>query len=102
MNWAAHFRKTQAKQVMNLRGCTLKVCSTKSAGFMTWFQIYWHGNRFSGLGGIPDIPLGFTDLMVVSYLGLESVVQLLLERGAKVNEPDTDYGGALNMAALGK
>ena len=98
-HWIEHFRGAREKQGGELLECALKVCNTKSPRFMTWFQIYWDGN-FTHQS--IETPLGLTDLMVVSHVGLVAAIQLLLERGADVNEQVPEYGGALNIAALGR
>lgn len=100
-NWTAHFQKAQIREGANLLEPALKVCNTDFKGFRAWFQIYWD-DIFQGTYDIPGTSSRLTDLMVVSYLGLEAVVQLLLKRGADVYEWDIEYGSALNMAALGK
>ena len=95
--WADHFRESQTKQEDESIASALKVCSTKSKVFLTWFQVYWIAVR-----GDKGYPENCTDLMIASYLGHEIVVQLLLIKGANVNEHDYRWGSALNMAALGQ
>lgn len=101
-NWIGHFRKAQTKQGDKLLEGALKVCNTKSPAFMTWFQIYWEKNNSHSCMAEFKVPLGLTDLMVVSHLGLVAAMKLLLERGVDVNERVPKYGGALNIAAVGK
>ena len=76
-HWADHFREAQTKPEAELQESAMKVCNTKSKIFSTWFQIYW-----AAFGSPSEYPKYLTNLMAASYLGLEVLVQLLLDRGA--------------------
>jgi ankyrin repeat domain-containing protein 50 len=85
-HWAVHFQGAKTEETAVLESI-LEVCDTRSERFLTWFQVYWITiNPYSGC------PQGFTELMVGSYFGHETVVRLLLDKGAAVDVKDNMYG----------
>jgi hypothetical protein len=65
----------------------LEACDTRSKRFMTWLQVYW-----TTVSTYSWCPQGFTELTVGSYFGHETVVQLLLDKGAAVDAKDDRCG----------
>jgi hypothetical protein len=85
--WANHFRETKVKEMAILESA-LEVCNTRSKRFLTWFQVYW-----ITVSSYSHCPLGFTNLMVGSYFGLEAAVKLLLAKdGVDPDSKDSRYG----------
>ena len=81
-HWAVHFRGAKTEETAMLESI-LEVCDTRSARFLTWFQVHWITIHSSS-----RCPQGFTELMVGSYFGHETVVRLLLDKGAAVDAKD--------------
>ncbi|KAI9762073.1 MAG: hypothetical protein M1840_001482 [Geoglossum simile] len=84
-NWASHVREAKIQEETMIP-IALKVCDTQSPRFLTWFYVYWvtahHQKRY---------PQDLTGLMVGSYLGLEVIVKLLLEKPVDVDLKDIRY-----------
>jgi ankyrin repeat protein len=97
-NWARHTRfwrpgpDAMGNTVME---CLFRLCDTKSEQFRTWFNVHWV------TAPSPSIrhPIGCTDLMVASYLGLTVTVVRLLESGVAIEELDKHGQSALHLAA---
>ena len=81
-HWAVHFRGAEPKETAMLESI-LEACDTRSERFMTWFQVFW-----TTVSTYSRCPQGFTELTVGSYFGHETVVQLLLNKGAAVDARD--------------
>jgi ankyrin repeat protein len=83
-SWVVHFRASGIED-SGAADLVLKICDSQARRCITWFRVYWesvHGRT----------PPEFTSLMIVSYFGLDLVVQLLLDEGANVDAIDSDYG----------
>jgi hypothetical protein len=74
-HWADHFREANIAHDTELLELAVKLCSSTSRRFLTWFRVYWFGLDINA-----PIPQGFTDLIIASYFGLHSVVKVLLSR----------------------
>ncbi|KAF1950654.1 ankyrin [Byssothecium circinans] len=93
-HWAAHFRELQIEVQGAMTRSILKICETSSRRCLTWFRIYWTSTN-------TDFPWGFTNLMIVSYFGLQTAVKHLLKMdGVDLNSRDDTYQrSALSWAA---
>jgi ankyrin repeat domain-containing protein 50 len=92
-HWAAHFRQSSTETQNAMRDSTLKICDIGSCRCLTWFKVYWTSTD--------TVPKGFTTLMIASYFGVRTVVELLLETGTvDLNSCDDTYGlSTLSWAA---
>lgn len=82
-HWVFHFRKTQSRATNLTIESVLSLLITQSERFQTWFIIFRISEeafrtRYSNAKDA-------TSLNVASYLGCESIVKLLLEKGADIN-----------------
>jgi ankyrin repeat domain-containing protein 50 len=93
-HWAGHFREARVKEEMTLVMSARALCDANSKRFLTWFQVYW-----TAVTSYSRCPQDFTDLMVASYFGHETVVRLLLREGTDVNEKESHGRTALHEAA---
>ena len=62
------------------------ICDVQSKQFLTWFQVHWSSVKYEY-----QCPQIFTNLMIRSYLGHETVVKLLLKKGAELESKDEEY-----------
>jgi hypothetical protein len=90
--WTSHFRRANTAKEHEVK-LALEVCNVKSKRFLTWFQVSTYREQ--------SCPNGFTELMMGSYFGLETVVTTLLERGAAIEATDEHGQTALHKAAKG-
>ena len=88
--WAAHFRKAQARVEYRILQSYLDIYDTQSQRYRNWLFMYWNWNIVHRYEPI----LQFTSsIMVGSYFGHEAVVKLLLATGkVEVDSKDTKYG----------
>ena len=96
--WAVHYQKAQARAKHGILQSILNICDTQGQPFRNWFYIYW--TLVHRYGSTPQ----FTNsIMVGSYFGHESVVELLLATGkVDVDSKDSSYGQTpLSWAAEG-
>jgi ankyrin repeat protein len=95
--WAFHYQHAQTKGTEQLLQSVLNICETKSPRFQVWFHIYWDMVNSS-----VKIPQFTNTLMVGSYFGHETVVNLLTSTNeAGVNLRDRDGRTPLSYAAEG-
>lgn len=100
-SWPSHFlavdNDTRARYLPEAR----QLCSTSQPPLRTWGGYYvWN---FSGGGPIFPNFYGWSDLAVVSFVGLQVLVEDLVENvGVDVNELCDDYGTALHAAVAGR
>ncbi len=76
--WATHFKQAQSKATRELLQSVLQICDTQSQKFWSWFSKYWETVDVDMDNSCPNFT---SSLMVESYLGHESIVELLLETG---------------------
>jgi ankyrin repeat protein len=93
-HWAAHFRELQIEVQGAMTQSILRICETTSQRCLTWFRINWTSTN-------TDFPRSFTNLMIVSYFGLQTAVKHLLKMdGVDLNSRDDTYQRtALSWAA---
>ena len=91
-NWGAHFREAGVVDGTAMLPFALEICDPNSENYRVWFPIFRKStDRY------------FTKLMaltIASYLGLETVVQLLLEKGVEVESRSRNGRTPLFWAAL--
>jgi ankyrin repeat protein len=90
----AHFRELQIEVQGAMTQLILSICEMSSRRCLTWFRIYWTSTN-------TNFPRGFTNLMIVSYFGLQTAVKHLLKMdGVDLNSRDDTYRrSALSWAA---
>ena len=83
VHWISHFETANITHEIPLTRSALRLCDPRSKQFDTWITLpmrhhwyYWQRDKSES---------GFT-LHVISFLGLESLVRFLLERGVDINE----------------
>jgi len=81
--WVSHFETANTTDETQVLISALQVCDPRSWKFMTWFFAYEHKHV---VGYLLRDGITFTQLMIVSYLGLENLAQLLLRGNIDVNE----------------
>ena len=82
--WATHFRRAQNKAPRELLQSNLHICDTQSQRFWNWFRVYWYTEHKFHM-----VPKFTHKLSVLSFLGHEVVVKLLLE----TSKTDINSGG---------
>lgn len=89
-NWASHVRKVKTHD-QDIALLSSKICNTDSPKYQTWASVY----------GLPDawLPRPPNPLLIASYLGLEAVMRLLLEKGPQVDGDDEKDWTLLSYAA---
>ncbi|KAL7781120.1 ankyrin repeat-containing domain protein [Trichoderma afarasin] len=96
--WATHLRGSHVKIKGSMEQSILRLCDVNSTICKDWLQIFWKKTSNN-----TAFPKQFTTLMVVSYLGLDAMVQMMLFTMANDNElnaRDMTYGrSALSWAA---
>ncbi|KAJ5219205.1 FabD/lysophospholipase-like protein [Penicillium cinerascens] len=93
-HWAEHFREAQNGAGTALMESALELCDTKSKRFQTWFMVYW-----AVLDSLWPYPENLTNLMVGSFCGHKTLVQMILENeGADVAAKDGSGKTALIWA----
>lgn len=101
LNWPEHQRCLQKPDRSGVQSAR-RLCSTSDNLLLLWGPIYLERNRL--LHRVNRAPskftpfLGWTELAVVSFLGLLVNVQQLLTEGADVNEYSKYFGSALQAA----
>jgi ankyrin repeat protein len=90
-HWASHFRRAKPRNAQKLLELVLKLCDDRSHRYNTWIQIYWTtlDSRFIQ---------GLSTLMIASLLGLDILLQRLLDDGANVNAMNKDGSTPLRIA----
>jgi ankyrin repeat protein len=84
-NWAVHFRQSGIQCNAATTESLLEVCSARSLGSPTWFNVYWASAH-------DGFPRDFTTLMIASYFGIGPVVRKLLEGDdVGINSRDGTY-----------
>ncbi|KAK1756048.1 hypothetical protein QBC47DRAFT_178875 [Echria macrotheca] len=91
-NWVTHFYEADVIDGSVLLSFALEVCDPDSKNFSTWFDIFRNSAR--------EFPtVNATAVIIASYLGLEAVVRLLLDKGAAIEAADRDDMTPLSWAA---
>ncbi|KAA8572307.1 hypothetical protein EYC84_002933 [Monilinia fructicola] len=106
-NWSTHFREAES---MDLYKLGLITCDVSSTRFLLWFSIYWRLDN-SYFHGPPEWK---NDLFPIAYLGIDSLMPILLEsididaRDSGLRTPllwsverGGRYGNALQAASCG-
>ena len=98
-NWSTHYRKACLGADADILSHTLNICNPGSKSYSAWIRIYRTAQRSPSPGG----PRPFISLIIASHLGLDSVVNALLEKAVdfeSINERDEDWKrSALSWAA---
>lgn len=81
--WVSHFRTAKPSEEMPLIRSALRVCDPRSKRIWAWLYKY---HIIHVHYQYPTTITGFTQLMVVSYLELENLVQPLLRENVDINE----------------
>ncbi|KAJ5930977.1 hypothetical protein N7466_006470 [Penicillium verhagenii] len=81
-NWGMHARTACINAGSDLIARILRICSPVSKIFSIWGAIYWYDSKQASAPG-------FNGLLISSYFGIEAVVKLQLEKGAKIECQDT-------------
>ncbi|KAJ5748094.1 uncharacterized protein N7511_009790 [Penicillium nucicola] len=92
INWDDHHRNARISIGADLVPYTLSICSLHSRSRSIWLEI--HQRQF--LSGVPHNTCSLT---LMSYLGHEATVKLLLEKGADLESRDNDGVTPLSWAA---
>jgi hypothetical protein len=91
--WPIHFRESCfSGRDTTISYLALTVSDPKSRGFLQWTGIHWEDRPW-------DHPNTDIQLVIASLFGHNTVVQLLLDRGADVNAQGGEYGNALQAAS---
>lgn len=96
--WVSHFRTAKPSEEMPLIRSALRVCDPRSKRIGAWLYKYniIHDCYYYG----PSTLTTFTQLMIVSYLELENLVQPLLRENVDINEKLRSFDvTALSIAA---
>ena len=99
VNWVLHFRNAQ-KRVTGLVESVLHLLNTQSNRFQTWLELFTKSDlsfRFSGYSMQKIAPLH-----IASFCGFETIINILLEKGADINALDSDEYTSLMQAILHK
>lgn len=91
-NWVSHYNKAGDKRA-EISETAADVFRTGPNTFHTWFPIYWAAAERPTTTH-PNL----TALMAASYLGLEMVVEILIEEEPNINEKTEDGWTALHWA----
>lgn len=91
--WGNHFRRSESYGEQGLLKPVLELCDSRSGRFTTWFQVFW-----TTISQLPSFPQNLTTLMLASYFGHKSIVQLLLKEGVDINAMDSMRWTALHWA----
>ncbi|TGO13769.1 hypothetical protein BPAE_0711g00020 [Botrytis paeoniae] len=78
-NWSTHFREAESIDLYNLG---LIACEVSSNRFSFWFSIYWKQNESECR------PEWKQDLFPIAYLGIDSLMSILLENSINVDSKD--------------
>ncbi|KAI4155893.1 MAG: hypothetical protein LQ340_000673 [Diploschistes diacapsis] len=90
MNWATHFREAGINSTETMTQIALKICNPDSEEYQIWFKL--QEDPFNCLS------LSINSLFVASCLGIEALVELLLEKGADIEAADPQGRTPLWMA----
>jgi ankyrin repeat protein len=92
--WPMHFRDScfSSSGDATISHLALTVSDPKSRGFTQWSRIYWKNSMYRD-------PQTNIQLVIASFFGHDTVVQLLLDQGADVNAQDGYWGNALQSAS---
>jgi ankyrin repeat protein len=89
---ANHYLKASINADARILPAILCICVPESSAYSVWFPVYWNSRETN--------TERFTSIMISSFLGLEAIVKLLLEKGADLETKDTTYGKtSLSLAA---
>lgn len=72
-NWTNHFRQAGIMHNTSVVSSASRLCHSDSKSYPVWYDLFWTRQNKSGTGDWPDF-------MRASYLGLDSVVKLLVEK----------------------
>jgi ankyrin repeat protein len=92
--WPMHFQELcfSSNRDTTISDLALAVSDPKSRGFSQWSKIHWKDKP-------SEDPQTDIQLVVASLFGHDTVVQLLLDKGADVNAQGGNYGNALQAAS---
>jgi ankyrin repeat protein len=92
--WPMHFREScfSSSRDAVIYNVALTVSDPKSRAFSRWSRIYWKDKTY-------EDPQTNTQLVIASLFGHNTVVQMLLDKGADVNAQGGYYGNALQAAS---
>ncbi|QYT06229.1 hypothetical protein H0G86_013091 [Trichoderma simmonsii] len=95
--WATHLRESHAKITEPMAQSILRLCDPDSTICNNWLRVFWEKTSNT------PFPKQFTTLMIVSYLGLDAIVKMMLStttKNIKLTARDETYGrSALSWAA---
>jgi ankyrin repeat protein len=94
--WPMHFREScfSSSRDATISDLALAVSDPKSRGFSQWSRIHWKYMTY-------EDPQTNIQLVIASLFGHDTVVHLLLDKGADVNAQGGYYGNALQAASFG-
>jgi ankyrin repeat domain-containing protein 50 len=88
MFWATHYQRAQNRATTKILQRVLEICNTQSPRFRNWFHMYW-----DMVNPYRSAPQFTSSIMIGSYFGHQTVVELLLETGkAEADSKDSKYG----------
>lgn len=88
MNWSCHFQKAAIHNDTPLSESALRLCDPRSMRYFAWFPVYWDSYDTCASG--TEFPV-YTHLMTASFLGLETLARLLVDRKIDVNARSQDH-----------
>jgi ankyrin repeat protein len=93
--WPMHFQKScfSSSKDNTISHLALTVSDPKSRGFLQWSRIHWNHMIF-------EDPRTSIQLVIASFFGHDTVVKLLLDKGADVNAQGGEYSNALYAASF--
>ncbi|KAF4342732.1 ankyrin repeat-containing protein [Fusarium beomiforme] len=84
LNWGLHFHQAYIGRESKIIPSALRISNPNSSSYSIWFDIFWQATGFQKTNLC-------TDLVVASYFGLHSIVQLLLDKGVDIEARDTQF-----------
>ena len=93
--WPTHYRQSQRRVTKDISKSVLEILDTRSKRFQTWFPLYWKlAHPYT------STLQSASSMMVASYFGHETVVELLLKMGkSDVNSKDRNGRTPLSWAS---
>lgn len=96
-NWPSHFTALDEAGISTYLPLARQLCSTSLAPWHTWGRIYISNGSIANVLA-HNLTDGWSDLAVASFIGLNTVVQALLNDGVDVNAGCRLYKSALYSA----